>query len=149
MTTEITTQLKTVQDKVRDRIQTEFVNLIPQETWEKMVAAEIAAFTTKPKIDQWGQRQRDQTTTLHDMIREALNKVAKDKIEKELAGDRWSGRFDGMDYVVGEAIKKIVVEQGDLIMKTMMAGMTQAVTESVVQKFREHLQQMNPGLRTY
>ena len=73
----------------------------------------------------------------------------KSRIEKELAGDRWTGQFDGADYVVGEAIKKIVVEEGDLIMKTMMAGMMQAMTETVVQKFREHLQGMNPGLRTY
>lgn len=149
MSTEIATQMKTVQDKVRDRIQTEFINLIPQEMWEQMVAVEIAAFTAEPKIDQWGRRDSNQGTTAHDMIREALNSVAKEKIAKELAGDRWSAHFDGMDYVVGEAIKKIVVEQGDLIMKTMMTGMTQAVVDSAVQAFRSQLQSMNPGLRTY
>lgn len=151
MSTEISTQLKSVQDRVRDRIQTEFLALIPQELWEKMVNAEIQRFLSEPRYDQWGNRARndDSTPVLKDLVREAINKAAKDKIAVELSSSKWNGNWNGTEYEVGEAIKKMIVDHGDLIWKTLMVGMMEAVAQLVLQNFKNQLQQWNPGMRTF
>lgn len=71
----------TIKDKVRERIQKEFVTLIPKEAWKQLVDGEINWLVSPRK--EYG---RENPSLLKEMIREQLREIFAKQIKEELAG---------------------------------------------------------------
>lgn len=80
MNTQVAT-LASVQEKVRQRIQETFTDLIPAELWQSMVSAEIERFT-KQELPQLVKQQ----------AKEHLFEMVKAELASPMWADRWSGR---------------------------------------------------------
>lgn len=140
MGNELSTELKTIQDRVRDRIQSEFIQLIPKDMWDKMVADELQKFiTTYPAKNHW---DKDIPSPLARLIQEQIEAVAKAKIREEFSTGRWTANWNGVSYEASEATKKLVVEHGDLILKTILKQMMEMIAQNAIENFKNSLHSM-------
>ena len=77
------TQVQTfasVQERVRERIQASFVDLIPQDLWDKMVNDELDRFTKHH---------------LPEQVRLAATNKLQELLKKELEKQEWCERWQG------------------------------------------------------
>ena len=127
--------LQTVQENIKARIQSEFVNLIPEEMWDRMVQGQIKEFT-EDKPEPYG-RGGTVPSPLKTMIRQAIEEQAKLGVKQALdqvASGQWTAHGNA---VVSEAMKKLLDEHFNEILASVQAGMVNFVTMMTVNKMRE------------
>jgi hypothetical protein len=138
--------LQTVQENIKARIQSEFVNLIPDEMWDRMVTSQVDEFT-KDKPESYG-RGGTVPSPLKAMIRTAIEEQAKAGVKQALdrvASGVWSSHGE---TVVVEAMKKLIDEHFDMILKSVQSGMVEFVSAMVMNRMRDSINQsVNHGIR--
>lgn len=129
------TDVKSVQEVVKDRLQGSVANLIPDEVWDKMVAQAVTALIEPPKKEYHHSEQ--QPSKLVQMISKELESIAAKSIAKALADDKWKVSPEGLgDQVVGDYISTLCQKHA----KEMMDGYFQMMTERMVGGAVMHLQ---------
>ncbi|MFN8758867.1 MAG: hypothetical protein ACK5XA_08665 [Tagaea sp.] len=101
-----------LQEKVRERIQASFVDLIPPEAWEELVRRELDAFV------------RD---TLPNTIKAAAHDVLRERLRGELAKPEWQPSWDGSTgkMVPSEMVADAVKEAAPALVAAMFGSMAQ------------------------
>lgn len=133
MTNELS-PLQSVQDSIRDRIKAEFVNLIPDEMWTKMVSEVVENFQSKKD-----NRGYDQEPPVKKMIREAIEAQAKDKIAEALS-QVMAGTWDNFgQQVVGDAMQELIAKHFDVILKEVQSGMVSFTIMQTVNHMRNSI----------
>lgn len=111
-------------DLVRDRIQKDFVALIPEENWKTLVDAAIRDFTAVSRErDRHGQNPR-RTTDLEELIYEHIRDTFKAKIKEELGKPEYisSTYIDGFN--IGPAvITEIIEKHGHKLFASLISSM--------------------------
>lgn len=101
--------LTSLKDTVSERIRAQFVALIPDDVWKKMVDAEIKWMLTPIEHHNGN---REYYSPLQDMIRDELTKIMRAQLIKELENPQWVGSYTNqpMPFHAGpsEAIRAII-----------------------------------------
>lgn len=110
--------MASVQDKVRERIQQSFMDLLPAELFESMVKAELEKFT-KTALP----------ALVADMAKERLKELLKVEFNKSEWQDRWiGGNGANPSALVEEILKKAAPD--------FVAAMFQGFALQIVQRIR-------------
>ena len=129
------TPMQSVQEKIKARIQADFVNLIPEEMWDQLVASTISEFRSTKDA-----RGYDQVPPIKKMIDEALREQAQTAIREAL--DRVHvGTWDvAGNRAVGEAMKKLIAEHFDDVLKSVQVGMVEFAVMAATNHMRNAIQ---------
>lgn len=108
--------LQSVQEKVKDRIQATFMDLLPPELFEGMVQQHLNEFTAK---------------TLPELVKTEATLRLKKQIEAEFNKPAWRGVWDNAINAYGEgpsaAVTKIVQEAAPLLVAQLFGNMVQRI----------------------
>lgn len=123
------TNMNTIQEKVRERIQTEFVSLIPKEAWDNLVANEIKWF-----MEDSGSGYNKHPAPLKSMVRTQLNEKFKEQIGKTLSDmeGSWSGIT--CKAKAGDAVKQMVKEIAPELWEIAVADIVQRAVDGLRQQ---------------
>jgi hypothetical protein len=112
--------MASIQDKVKERIQATFAELIPQEMWEGLVAEQVRKF------------QRDD---LPNLVREAAKEEIKRMMTEEFAKKEWQDTWGQMGVHGGrlpsELVTKIVKEAAPDLVNALFGGLMQNIVASL------------------
>lgn len=131
MSTEIA-PLQAVQNKIRDKIRAEFVELMPEDMWTKMVQSVIEEFTFD-KPDSYGKKT---PSPLRKLIQDEVQAVAKDAVAKQLAkldANAWN-QFG--EKTANDAVIKLVTEHFNEIVTSMQKSFGEMMVMNAVTAFR-------------
>jgi len=127
--------IDTVKDKIRDRIQVEFISLIPKEAWDALVTKEINWFMTDK--DNYYRSTNSAISPLRVLVRQELEKQFGEQIKKklqEMGTCSWGANGQPeASKAVKEMVKKIAPELWEIA----VAGVVQRAIEG----FRNQLSQ--------
>ena len=117
-------------DKVRDKIKQSLIDIIPDEQWNAMLAAEISSFFKEQVVPSNG--YRDTTTKPSEFRRivlAVLEEETKKRVRDMLASPEWSSYWDGNKQKAGEEIARIAQENGAAILaKWLEAAIGQVIS---------------------
>ncbi len=119
MSNDVSTEVKTISDKVRERIRENFSDLIPEDVWQSMVDQEVKYF-----IDD----------NIKKIVREEMEKVLRVTI-KQVLSDAGMWSMDAGDDVVTDGVRELVKRIGPEI---IMEGLAERVVQAVANDFRNN-----------
>lgn len=119
-------------DLVRDRIQKDFVSLIPEENWKELVEGTIKIFTQKKDRGHRGNDNFRQTSDLEELILADLTERTKVIIKAELSKSEYQSMWDGMgQQVASEVVQQLCEKHGQRIFTHMIGTMVSNVMQSM------------------
>lgn len=143
MTTTDVAPLTTVQEKIKDKIKGEFVALIPDDMWEKMVASVVSDFTTdQPQRDYNGRVDNSKPlipSPMKAMIRAEIEALAKAKLKAEidmLGAVTWDGYGR---QVASEAVNKLIDDHFPALLASVQSGMVEMAVMQAVNHMRNSM----------
>lgn len=110
-------------DAVRDRIKAEFVGMIPEETWKQMVSAEIKRFFEAKDSNHY---DRPRYSDFQRVVWEEVDKNTRLRVKAFLDSPEWQSQWDGENNVMGEAVKKLMVEKSGEMVAVILGNAVQA-----------------------
>ena len=117
-----------ISEKIRERIQSEFVTLVPKEMWERLVKKEVEWF-----LADTGYR-KNEPSPLKTIIRRELEKTFIEQIKTQLNEMSGSWRTDG-NMQAGLAVKQMVKEIAPDLWELAISG----VVQRAIEQFRNSL----------
>jgi len=112
-----------ISEKIRERIQSEFVTLVPKEMWERLVKKEVEWFLSDTK--NYG---RGEPSPLKTMVRRELEKMFIEQIKTQLNEMQGTWGANGK-MQAGVAVKKMVKEIAPELWELAVAGVVQRAIE--------------------
>ena len=131
MTTEVAKfDPATYVDKVRDKIKQSLIDIIPDEQWNTMLAAEISSFFKEQIVPGNGYRETtSKPSEFRRIVLVVLEEETKKRVRDMLASPEWSSYWDGNKQKAGEEIARIAQENGAAIMaKWLEAAIGQVIS---------------------
>ncbi len=117
-----------ISEKIRERIQAEFVTLVPKEMWDSLVKKEVAWF-----LSDTGYR-KDEPSPLKTMVRRELEKMFIEQVRTQLNEMQGSWGGDG-NMQAGAAVRKMVEEIAPHLWELAVSG----VVQRAIDQFRSNL----------
>lgn len=116
-------------DKVRDKIKQSLIDIIPDEQWNAMLAAEIAGFFKEQVVPGNGYHTTStKPSEFHRIVLTVLEEDTKRRVKDMLASPEWSSYWDGNKQKAGEEIARIARENGAAILaKWLEAAIGQVI----------------------
>lgn len=108
-------------DVVEKRIREVFVDLIPEEAFQKMVSDALDAFTTGKVIN-----DKYWPSGLERLIEEMLKSEVRNQLRTMLQGDQWRVNYEG---VVGEKLAEIVHQATPAIIQMWVTDLVKNIIE--------------------
>lgn len=105
-----------VQDKVRERIQSAFMDLVPQELWQQMVEAELRDFTA---------------SRLKQLVREEAEKRARELLAEEFKKPEWASHWHATGLGPSEAVARILEAAAPQMVTALFGGIAQSIVEGL------------------
>lgn len=93
-------------EKVRERIQATFVELIPEDAWKKMVESEIERFTTDTR-----NYNGDVPSPLRQMIQQQVRERMQVLVKQALDSPEFAPKWENNKHMAADAVRTIVVEK--------------------------------------
>lgn len=118
-----------LKDKVTERIRSQFVDLIPEDTWKGLVEQEIEWFTKKAERQY---NQREWISPLQQEIREVLRALVDEAIKKALQDTEWLQKYgpDG-SLLAGEAVIKLIKENAVEVVAQVFGSAVQGAVDNM------------------
>lgn len=117
--------LASVQEKVRERIQATFVDLIPEELWAGMVHAQIDEITK---------------TVLPKLAHEEAEKKLRDMIQSEFQKPEWQEFWDNQSVHLGPRASAMVTAAVKESAHDLVAALFGRFAQSIVMELRNNIQ---------
>lgn len=109
--------MASIQEKVKERIQATFVDLIPQEMWEGMVQQHLDEFTK---------------VTLPTLVRKAAEERAAGMLREILAKPEWSSHiYDQMGQKPSEMVLEIVKQAAPDLVASLFGRIVQTTVMEI------------------
>ncbi len=128
--------LQTVTDKLRERIQSAFVDVIPEEQWTSMIAAEIQSFfkpTQQKTRDDYGREDvKEAPPPFTKIVHAEVEKLLKEQLKTELSNLASAGShyIDGQ-HTVGDFISRWLKQHH----KVVVHAVIEKVFGNTIQEF--------------
>lgn len=113
-----------VADKIRDRIQSSFVDLIPQEAWDGMIKGAIHEFTHKPAGDYHSNHQ-PKPSRLQGMINKEIEERFRASMKAELDKPEYQGLWTAQGSLPSEIATEIAKAAAPQLQAAFFGQMTQ------------------------
>lgn len=131
--------MQSIQAKIQDRIKSEFVNLIPDEVWEQMVASVVNDFTRDPPPkDQYGR-----STGAMSPIKAIIHKAIEDQVRAAVAEKlnlytqpEWDERGQAL---INKAMRTLIEENFEALLLSVNGGMVSMMVNTAMQNLRNSL----------
>ena len=118
-----------ISEKIRERIQFEFVTLVPKEMWERLVKKEVEWFLTDTGY------HKNEPSPLKTMIRRELEKTFIEQVKSQLDKMQEGGWGASNTMQAGEAVKTMVKEIAPDLWELAISG----VVQGAIERFRNTL----------
>jgi hypothetical protein len=136
--TSVETMMKNARETIKQRIQIDFVSLIPDDVFQAMVDAEIKEFTTDVKTLYNNEvKPSPLRKMIQSIIEEKFRLQLKEELEKSEYVTQWNCHKNQNDPSV--AVNRIIRENMDLIIQQAFGN----VIQEAVFKMRQTLSQNN------
>lgn len=119
-----------ISEKIRERIQAEFVTLVPKEMWDRLVKKEVEWFLTNTGYS------KNEPSPLKTMVRRELEKMFIEQVRTQLNEMQGSWGANGK-MQAGAAVKNMVKEIAPELWELAVSGVVQRAIEG----FRNNLSQ--------
>lgn len=116
--------LASVQDKVRERIQATFVDLIPEELWAGMVEQQIQQITRE---------------VLPKLVLEEAEKRLRTMIQAELNKPEWREFWDNQSVLLGPGASAMVTDAVKQAAPEMVAALFARFAQGIVMDLRNNM----------
>lgn len=118
-------------DAVRDRIKAEFVSLIPEDAWKKLVDAEVKKFF-ETTADNGYSQNRTFPSPFGKIVWEELDKETRVRVKALLESSEWAEEWDGQGgRRASETVKKLITEKSGEILTNVIGGAIQQTIEAM------------------
>ena len=115
-------QVATIADKIREKIKSQVVDLIPDEQWEAMVKREVELMLVSSK-DTYG---RFQPAAIGELIRTELRAVFNKKLQEAFADEKFLAKHDvNGKTLASDAVKECILKMSGEILQAMVANAVQ------------------------
>lgn len=115
-------------DLVRERIQKDFVSLIPEENWKELVDGTVKNFTQRKERGHRGNDNYRLTSDLEELILADLTERTKALIKTELNKPEYQTMWDGMGQnVASQVVQEICDKHAHKIFNVMISTMVSQV----------------------
>lgn len=131
---------KTVEQLISERIKKDFIELMPEDTFEKMVGTVIGKFT-KPDTRYSNNPKPSKFDELVEKI--IVKEHLAPRITAALQNHEFNQRFDaaGKD-IADRALKAFILENADMVLANLMANLVGETMMEFRNQFTQKLQQM-------
>lgn len=126
------TEVKSIQQVVKERLEGQVANLIPEEAFAAMIDKAVKSLVDPQLVDPRYPGQGKKGSVIEEMIAAEIQKQMKPRIEKVFGGEEWQQRFDENETQAPKAIEKMIEKHGATIFtKWMSDSMTSAVEQTI------------------
>lgn len=128
-------------EALKTKLKNAFVEMIPEEQWEKLLKDEFDKFVNPRKVkDQYSREWKEVPSGLSELCQEILRDMAKDKLKEELKDPKWSTHwgYDENQSIISCAIKEYLEDHQEELVRV-------AVREFMGSTFQNLIDQMKRG----
>ena len=118
---------ETIADKVRERIQTSFADLIPEESWKAMVQKAIQDFTERRPGD-YRNNHQPQPSILQELIDKEIQRRFIEALKVELDKPEWRGLYTPTGEQASAMVKELTLKMIPEMQAQFFAQMVQMFT---------------------
>jgi uncharacterized membrane protein YheB (UPF0754 family) len=115
MSTEVVT-LQTVQERVKERIQQSFMDLIPPELWQGMVQRELESFTR---------------TEFPKMVKQAAEERLREMLKVEFSKSGWMEEWTGNGPTASEFLAGVLKEVAPDLVSALFSRLGNEIVQSI------------------
>lgn len=131
---------KSIQDKISEKIRSSFVDLIPQETFDKLVSTALDEFINGPRhkrfktVSDWSGKKEtvdenynvlNDPNTLGGMIMEALYKQGKEHLVNYLQSEAFKTTWSNGEYNACQLVKDAIGENSQAFVTALFSNLIQ------------------------
>jgi len=114
-----------IKEKLRNKIKEQFVELIPEAEWDKMLADEFDKFT------------KGENCEMRRMMREEITKQMAAAINLEMGKSHYQMKWDNFGHEgAGQAVGKLIREHS----QDLMTGLISGIVQEAVNQMRQSIQ---------
>lgn len=106
MVNDVSTEVKSLNDKVKEKIKAAFVDLIPEDQWNSLVDATSKEFMN---------------VELPKIVREELDKKLREEVVGLLQGKDWLEKWNGSEYVASDMLGKIIRDSAPQMVEALFS----------------------------
>lgn len=112
--------------KVKDRIKSSFVEMIPDDQWENMIKHEIDEFL---KLRETSGYRKERTSNFSSMVQSQLQEFSKEKLKEYLSSPDFLTIWGNNGKpIIGNAVKKFIIENsGEILVNLIGSHMQQTL----------------------
>jgi len=104
-------------DDVKQKIKAEFVGMVPEDQWDKMVQTEIESFINQE---------------LKVLVKECLTEECKKRMTEFFCSDNWQGQWDGNGYnILSKSVKDMIRDNMPAIIEGLVGSSLQGIMNSL------------------
>lgn len=119
-------------EKLRDKIKSALVDIVPDEQWADLIKKEVEAFFAKKNVTRnYNNQISDSESEFSAIARQVLGEEAKKHIRAELETPGWADVWDNGRLAGSESLRKLLMENAPLIIASAFDGTFQAVLQQV------------------
>lgn len=115
-----------ISEKLRDKVRNTIFEEIPDEKWDQLIKAEIAAFF-EPKVINHGHWCDKRPSKFGEIVIDEMTKIMREKLLQLFASDEWKVSYDGM---VGEKLAEVVRKEAPNIIAAWVGQMVSCAIQS-------------------
>ncbi len=107
---------QSIQERVKEKIQASFVDLVPDEMWSKLVD------------DEW---QRIKDKLVPDVVKQAATDEIRNALMGEFQKPEWQEQFAGFGPEPSEVVKKIIEESAPMLVSILFGSIVQQAVNHI------------------
>ncbi len=117
--------------KIRDRIKTALVDIIPDDQWGAMIQAEVDRFLRpqERKSSSYPYGSERVSSGLEDAVQAVLHAETIRRVKEMLNGPEWISHWEGNKAVVSEKVASLIRENSSAIIEAWLGATMQVVVD--------------------
>lgn len=118
-------------DRVEAKIKEEFVALMPDEMFRDMVEQTIEKFSKPRTVSDGYNHTKTVPSEFERIVLSVYEERLREVVKTMLGGSEWSGHWDGRQQAAGEAVKKVIIENADEMLASLIGAVAQRVVSDM------------------
>ncbi len=130
--------LENAAEQLKSKIRSAFIELLPDEQWKEMVAAELKRFTQETEeFDRYQQRHVRAPSAFSKICTEVFTEHIKAQIKNQLASAEWQGKWGAAgNQQISEAIGSWLTTNSKALVEATVQALAGQAAQNLVQGMR-------------